>query len=576
MGERIARAIPGLGMIRRYQPTWLRFDVQAGIVLTALLIPQGLAYGGLAGLPPVTGIYATMIPLLFYAMLGPSRILVMGPDSAVAPLVAATIIPIAGDDVAARVGLAGALAVSVGILCLAGGLARLGFVTDLLSKPVRIGYLTGIAVVVVVDQIPTLLGFSVGAEGFVRGIVEMVQTLAEIDLPTAVIGLTTVAGLFALRALWPRAPGALLAVVAGILLVTVAGLEGEVATVGAIPQGLPSFALPRMGLEELGGFGFSAVAIALVAFADTGVLSRSYAGRLGERVNQDHELFALGATNTAAGVFGGFPVSSSASRTAASELAGARTQLTGIVAAVTIGVVLLFATGVFANLPTASLAAIVVVAVSGLIDVAGFRRLAQVNRPDLGLAVAALLGVTLIGVIQGIAIAVALSAGTLLWRAWHPYSAILARVPGRKGYHDRERHPEGAQVPSLVLFRFDAPLFFANADVFRDGVLDAIAEAEPPIRRVVVAAEPITDVDSTAADMLLELLDRLDEMGVGLVFAELKGPVKDKVARYGIVDRLAQPAFPFTVGAAVHDHLAAFGVPWVDWEDADDEPGPAR
>lgn len=576
MGERIARFIPGLAMVRRYQPAWLRFDVQAGIVLTALLIPQGLAYGGLAGLPPVAGIYATMIPLLFYALLGPSRILVMGPDSAVAPLVAATIIPLAGDDMVARVGLAGALAIAVGVLCLVGGLARLGFVTDLLSKPVRIGYLAGIAVVVIADQIPTLLGFSVDAPGFLGGLVQAVRTIGQVDLPTALIGLTTVGVLFGLRALWPRVPGALLAVIAGVVLVTVAGLEDQVATVGAIPQGLPSFAIPRLGVEELQGFGFSAVAIALVAFADTGVLSRSYAGRLGDRVNQDQELFALGAVNSAAGLFGGFPVSSSASRTAASELAGARTQVTGIVAAVVIGLVLLFATGVFANLPSATLAAIVIVAVSGLVDVAGFRRLAQVNRPDLALAVAALLGVTLIGVMQGIGIAVGLSAGTLLWRAWHPYSAILARVPGRKGYHDRERHPEGVQVPGLVLYRFDAPLFFANADAFRQGVLGAVAKAEPPIRRVVVTAEPITDVDSTAADMLSELLDRLDEMGVGLVFAELKGPVKDKVVRYGIKDRLAVPPFPVTAGAAVRDHVTAFGVPWVDWEDADDEAGPAR
>jgi high affinity sulfate transporter 1 len=576
VGERIARFIPGLAVIRRYQPAWLRFDVQAGIVLTALLIPQGLAYGGLAGLPPVTGIYATMIPLLVYAILGPSRILVMGPDSAVAPLVAATIIPLAGDDVAARVGLAGALAVTVGILCLVGGLARLGFVTDLLSKPVRIGYLAGIAIVVIADQIPTVLGISIDAQGFLSGVVDTLRTLGEIDLPTAVIGLSTVGALFALRALWPRAPGALLAVVAGIVLVTVAGLEDQVATVGAIPQGLPSFALPTLGFAELQGFGFSAVAIALVAFADTGVLSRSYAGRLGDRVNQNQELFALGAANTAAGFFGGFPVSSSASRTAASELAGARTQLTGIVAAAVIGLVLLFATGIFANLPSATLAAIVIVAVSGLVDIAGFRRLAQVNRPDLGLAVAALLGVTLIGVMEGIGIAVALSVGTLLWRAWHPYTAILSRVPGRKGYHDLERHPEGLQVPGLVLYRFDAPLFFANADAFRAGLLAAVAAAQPPARRVVVAAEPITDVDSTAADMLSELLDHLDKMEVGLVFAELKGPVKDKVVRYGLDGRLATPPFPSTLGTAVDDHVAAFKVHWVDWEDADGKPGSAR
>jgi len=222
------------------------------------------------------------------------------------------------------------------------------------------------------------------------------------------------------------------------------------------------------------------------------------------------------------------------------------------------------------------LSAIVVVAVSGLVEVAAFRRLFQVNRLDLALSVAALAGVALIGVIQGIGIAVGLSAMTLLWRAWHPYSTVLNRVAGLKGYNDRERHPEGRTVPGLVLFRFDAPLFFANADAFRAGVLAAVAEAEPAVRRVAVAAEPITDVDTTAADMLDELLDQLDAMGVELVFAELKGPVKDKVIRYGIEDRLAVPPFPYTVGAAVHDHVAAHHVQWVDWEDGDGETGTAR
>jgi len=572
----VLRFIPGLSTARHYQPAWLRFDVQAGIVLTALLVPQGLAYGALAGLPPVTGIYATMIPLLAYAVFGPSRILVFGPDSAIAPVVAATVIPLAGSDDAARLGLAATLAVMVGVLCAAGGLARLGFVTDLLSKPVRIGYLAGIAAVVIVDQLPTVLGIPIEVHGFIDGIVQTVQHLGETDLATTLIGIGSVLGLFALRALWPRAPGALIAVIAGIGVVTVAGLAGEVATVGSIPKGLPAFSIPDLGLDTLQQAFFAALAIALVAFADTGVLSRSYAARLGERVDQNQELFALGIVNTAAGFFQGFPVSSSASRTPAAEMAGARTQLTGVVAAVAIGLVLLFATDLLVNLPSATLSAIVVVAVSGLVEVAAFRRLFQVNRLDLALSVAALAGVALIGVIQGIGIAVGLSAMTLLWRAWHPYSTVLNRVAGLKGYNDRERHPEGRTVPGLVLFRFDAPLFFANADAFRAGVLAAVAEAEPPVRRVAVAAEPITDVDTTAADMLDELLDQLDAMGVELVFAELKGPVKDKVIRYGIEDRLAVPPFPYTVGAAVHDHVAAHHVQWVDWEDGDGETGTAR
>jgi MFS superfamily sulfate permease-like transporter len=386
---------------------------------------------------------------------------------------------------------------------------------------------------------------------------------------TAVIGLGTILTLVVLRRFAPRVPGALVVVVAGIAVVTFFGLEDEVATVGAVPSGLPQFAVPAFDLVEVGNLAVAALAISLVAFADTSVLSRSYATRLGDRVDQDQELFALGAVNVAAGLFQGFPISSSSSRTPAAEAAGARTQLTGVTAALAIGIVLVFATGVLAPLPSATLAGIVMVAVIGLIDLAVLRRLFAINRADFGLAIAALLGVALVGVIAGIGIAVGLSAATLLWRAWHPHTAVLGRVDGLKGYHDRERHPEGRQIPGLVLFRFDAPLFFANADRFREAVLDAIEAAEPPIRRVVVAAEPMTDVDSTAEDMLSELIDQLNRVGIGLSFAELKGPVKDKVVRYGLEAQLAQPPFPRTMGEAVHTYLEEHHVPWSDWEDAD-------
>lgn len=568
------RYVPGLRAARRYRPDWLRYDLAAGVVLTGLLVPQGMAYAELAGMPPITGIYATMVPLLVYAVFGPSRIMVVAPDSAIAPLVAAAVIPLAGAEPEARMGVAALLAVMVGVLCLGAGIARLGFVTDLLSKPVRIGYLAGIAIVVLADQAAKVLGIDVGADDFVRGLAELVTSLDETQAVTAAIGIGTLVALLLLKWRLPRAPGALLAVVAGIGLVVALNLQDVVPTVGEVPSGLPTFAPPPFDLETISSLALPALAIALVAFADTSVLSRSYASKLGDRVSQDQELFALGATNAAVGFFQGYPVSSSSSRTPAAEAAGARTQLTGVVAAVVIGLVLLFATGLFAPLPEATLSAIVMVAVIGLIDVPAFRRLFAINRADFMLALAALLGVTLIGVIPGIGVAVGLSVGALLWRAWHPYTAVLGRIDGRKGYHDRDRHPEGRQVPGLVLFRFDAPLFFANADAFREGVLEAVGQAEGEVRRVVIAAEPITDVDTTAADMLSELLDHLDKRQIGLSFAELKGPVKDTVERYGLDSRLADPAFPSTVGEAVHEYLQAYDVPWEDWEDAEEHERP--
>jgi high affinity sulfate transporter 1 len=564
------RFVPGLRAARRYRPEWLRYDLAAGVVLTGLLVPQGMAYAELAGMPPITGIYATMVPLLVYAVFGPSRIMVVAPDSAIAPLVAAAVIPLAGADPEARMGVAALLAVMVGALCLAAGIARLGFVTDLLSKPVRTGYLAGIAIVVLADQAAKVLGIDVEADGFVRGLAELVTSLDETQPVTASIGIGTLVALLLLKWRLPRAPGALLAVVAGIGLVVALNLQDVVPTVGEVPSGLPTFAPPPLDLEAISSLALPALAIALVAFADTSVLSRSYASKLGDRVDQDQELVGLGSANLAVGFFQGYPVSSSSSRTPAAEAAGARTQLTGVVAAVVIGLVLLFATGLFAPLPEATLSAIVMVAVIGLIDLPVFRRLFAINRSDFMLALAALLGVTLIGVIPGIGVAVGLSVGALLWRAWHPYTAVLGRIDGRKGYHDRDRHPEGRQIPGLVLYRFDAPLFFANADAFREGVLEAVGQAEGQVRRVVIAAEPITDVDTTAADMLTELLDHLDKRNIGLSFAELKGPVKDTVERYGLNLRLADPAFPSTVGEAVHEYLQAFDVPWEDWEDAED------
>ncbi|HJT63505.1 MAG TPA: SulP family inorganic anion transporter [Candidatus Limnocylindria bacterium] len=563
------RFVPGLQAAREYRREWLRDDLVAGIVLTALLVPQGMAYAGLAGLPPIAGVYATLVPLIAYAVFGPSRILIIAPDSAIAPLIAAAIIPLAaaGDE---RMGMAALLALMVGGLCLIGGIARLGFVTDLLSKPVRVGYLAGIAIVVLADQAAKVLGIEIEAEDFLSGLVELVTSLDETVTLTAAIGLGTFVALLAIKWRFPRAPGALLAVIAGIALVVVLDLQSVIPVVGEVPPGLPSFTVPPLDAGLIRDLAVPALAVAFVAFADTSVLSRSFASRRGERVDQDQELFALGASNLAVGFFQGYPVSSSSTRTPAAEAAGAKSQLTGIVAAVLLGIILLFATGLLAPLPEATLAAIVMIAVVGLIDIPDMRRLFRMNRADFALSMAALLGVAIVGVIPGIGVAIGLSVGALLWRAWHPYTAVLGRIDGRKGYHDRDRHPEGRQVPGLVLYRFDAPLFFANADAFRDGVLDAIAQAEAPVRRVVVAAEPITDVDTTAADMLIELLDQLDQRDIGLSFAELKGPVKDTVERYDLDTRLAAPPFPSTVGEAVHAYLAEFDVPWEDWEDAEE------
>ena len=546
--------VPGVGVARSYRREWLRRDVVAGVVLTALLVPQGMAYAELAGLPPVTGLYATLVPLLAYAVFGPSRILVLGPDSALAPLVAAAVIPVAGADPAERVAVAGLLALMVGALLLVGAVARLGFLTDLLSKPVRLGYLAGIALIVIADQLPRLLGVPSTGERFVDDVGDFVRNLGEIDPTTAALGIGCLVVVLVSWRIAPAAPGILVAVAGSAILVRVFDLD--VSVVGAVPGGLPSLTIPSPSVDDLGRLGLAAAAIALLAFADTSVLSRSYASRLGDRVDQNRELGGLAAANLATGLFQGFPMSSSSSRTPVAEAAGARTQLTGVVAAAAIGLVLVVGTGLLKNIPTAALAAVVIAAVLRLIDVPAMRWLLRVNRGDFALAVASFAGVLVLGILPGVGFAIALSVIAVLERAWHPYSAVLGRVPALKGYHDTQRHPEGVQVPGLLLFRFDAPLFFANAEVFRDALHQALDAERRDVRTVVVAAEPITDVDSTAAEVLAEILAELDRRGIELAFAELKGPVKDTLRRYGLMEQIGEERFYPTIGLAVRAHVA--------------------
>ncbi len=565
MGDETARWVPGLAVARSYRREWLTGDLIAGVVLVAMLVPQGIAYSELAGLPPVHGLYATMIPLIVYAILGPSRILVLGPDSAVAPVVAAAIIPIAGADSSERVALAGLAAILVGIFCLVGGLAGLGFIADLLSRPVRLGYLAGIAATVIVSQVPGLLGFSVEGEDFLGNLKGLVQGLDETDAATATVGIVALFAILVLRRVNAKIPSALVVVILGTLANVWFNLDLD--SVGSLPEGLPGFVLPAMDAGVIGELALPAMAIALIAFADTTVLSRSYATRAGAEVDQNQELRALGGANLLSGFFQGFPISSSSSRTPVAEASGAQTQLTGLISAAGLAIVLVFGSELFVNLPTAVLAAIVIAAVLGLIEIKVFQRLWQVYRPDFGLAAISLLGVAVYGVLQGVLFAVGLSILAFLWRAWHPYAAVLGRAEGVKGYHDITRYSRARQVPGLVLFRFDGPLFFANAGVFRTRLLAAVRKGEPPIRRVVVAAEPIASVDSTAADMLDALAAELKTQHIELTFAEMKDPVKDGLRQFGLEDRIGKEYFYPTIGVAVQRFVDEFGISWVDWED---------
>jgi len=340
----------------------------------------------------------------------------------------------------------------------------------------------------------------------------------------------------------------------------------SVSVVGPLPGGLPAFSVPTASSDEVARLSFSAVAVALLAFGDTSVLSRSYASRLGQRVDQNQELRALGISNAATGLFSGFPISSSSSRTPVAEAAGSQTQLTGLLAAAGVGVVLLVGTSLLSDIPKSALAAVIISAVLRLVDISALRWLFRVNKRDCALAVASFLGVAAFGILPGVAIAIGLSILGVLERAWHPYNAVLSRVDEMKGYHDVERHPEGKQIPGLLIVRFDAPLFFANSEIFRETVEEAVARHGRP-ERIVVAGEPITDVDSTAAEVLADLLDDLEAAKIEFAFAELKGPVKDKLRTYGLFDRIGEGRFYPTIGLAVRAHVEEHDVEWTDWED---------
>jgi high affinity sulfate transporter 1 len=567
--------VPGLRTIREYRRAWLADDLVAGVVLTALLVPVGMGYAQAAGLPPITGLYATIVPLVAYAIFGPSRVMVLGPDSSLAAVIAAIVLPLAGRDPERAVALAGMLAILTGVVILVAGLARLGFVTELLSRPVQLGYLYGIAVTIIVGQLPKLFGFSIDGRGLLPEVRDFVQGLARgrTNGAALAVGLAGIVVILGVRRWWPRVPGVIVAVGLGIAAVAAFDLTARgVQVIGILPRGLPSPAIPDIRLDDLPLLFSGALGIALVTVADTTVVSQSLAARRGEVVDPNQELVALGAANLAAGAFHGFPISSSASRTPVAIAAGARTQLTPLVGAVTIAVLLLVAPGALRNLPQPILGAVVITAAMGLVDPAAVRRLYQVRRSEFILWLAAFVGVALLGVLSGIMAAIVLSLGDFIRRAWRPHDAVLGREDELKGYHDLDRHPAARQVPGLLLYRFDAPLFFANAGEFRRRIRGLLATTTPRVRWVVVAAEPITDVDTSAAATLGELLAELRQQGVTLALAELKGPVKDRLRRYGLYDQVGDDRFFPTVGTAVDAYVDATGVEWVDWEEQAERP----
>ncbi|MEQ1701288.1 MAG: sulfate permease [Ilumatobacteraceae bacterium] len=563
--------VPAIRQVRTYERRWLGKDIAAGLVITGLLAPAGMAYASAAGLPPVTGLYATIVPLFVYALFGPSRVMVLGPDSSLTPLLVATILPLAAANSSEAVAIAGALSIIAGLFCVAAGLARFGFIAELLSAPVRYGYLHGIAVTIIVAQAAKLCGFGVDGESLFSQLRQFVGGLDDGKLNgwALAVGLGSVALIVVLKRISTAFPATLVVVVVGIVVALVwsLGRRHGVPLVGDLPQGLPSPAIPDVDWSTARTLLGASIGVAFVSFADTSVLSRTMALRRHEQVDANHELVALGLANVASGLFHGFPISASNSRTPVAEAAGSRSQLTGVVAAITLLVIAVAAPTTFRHLPDASLAAIVIAAAISLIDIPAMARLYRVRRSEFALAIAAWLAVAVLGPVTGVVVAVALSILNFLRLAWKPHTAELVRVDGLKGYHDRGRHPEGRVVPGLMLYRFDAPLFFANAHFFAEDLPRRIDQQATPVQCVIVTAEPITDIDTTAADALGDLVEELTERGIELRFAELKGTVHERLDRYGVFSDGMPEHTARTTGQAVKDYVKDFGVEWVDWED---------
>jgi high affinity sulfate transporter 1 len=552
------RWLPGVRTLQQYRAAWLQQDVFAGLVLASMLVPVGIAYAVASGLPGIYGLYATIIPLLAYAVFGPSRILVLGPDSALAPIILSVVLPLSGGDAGRAVVLAGMMAIVSGVVCILAGVARLGFVTELLSKPIRYGYMNGIALTVLISQLPKLFGFSIESDGPIRNLWAIAQAIFEgkTNWAAFLIGTGTLAVILLLKGS-KRLPGILIAVVAATAIVAALDLAARsgVAVLGPLPQGLPSFAIPLIVQTDDVPVLIGGCAAALVSFADTSVLSRVYAARTGSKVDPNQELIGLGAANLAAGFFQGFAISSSSSRTPVAEAAGAHTQLTCVVGALAITLLLLVAPNLLQHLPTTALAAVVIAAAIGLIETADLGRIYRIQQWEFWLSIVCFAGVAVLGVIPGIGLAIAVAIIEFLWDGWRPYSAVLGRPHGVEGYHDVTRFPDARRIPGLVLFRWDAPLFFANAELFKERVLDAVAQSSTSVRWFVVAAEPVTSVDVTSADVLVELHEALRDKGIELGFAELKDPVKDKLKRFGLFAQLGEQSFFPTIEAAVARYL---------------------
>ncbi|WP_456427286.1 SulP family inorganic anion transporter [Rhodocaloribacter sp.] len=554
----LSRFFPPLQWMPNYRREDLSGDLSAGLTVGVMLIPQGMAYALIAGLPPIYGLYAALVPLIVYALFGTSRQLAVGPVAMVSLLVAAGVAPLAGDDVALYVTLALTLSLMVGALQFFLGVARFGFLTNFLSHPVLSGFTSAAALIIGLNQLKHLLGLNIARSNYIHEILWSALTqLGATHLPTLALGLGSIVLLVGLKRWKKTFPGALVVVVLTTLAVWVLRLDlNGVKIVGEVPSGLPGFRLPGVGMAEIDALIPTALAIGLVGFMESIAVAKAFASKHRYEVDANQELIGLGLANLIGGLFQAYPTTGGFSRTAVNDQAGARTPLASILSAGVIALTLLFLTPLFFFMPKAVLAAIVMVAVVGLIDLKEAQFLWRVKRQDFYLLVLTFLATLSLGIEQGILVGVAASLVLVIQQSSRPHTAVMGRLPGTKTYRNIERNPEAVTRSDIIILRVDAALYFANVAYFKDK-LRAIEEKAPALRAVIIDAYPMNRIDSSAAHALLEIIEDAERRGIRFYFAGVKGPVMDVLKRAGIADRIGRDHFFMEVHDAVEAAEAA-------------------
>ncbi|AQT82537.1 sodium-independent anion transporter [Mycolicibacterium litorale] len=543
---------PGLRQFRGYQRSWLRGDLVAGLTVSAYLVPQVMAYATVAGLAPVVGLWAALAPLAVYALLGTSRQLSAGPESTTALMTATALAPLAAGDGGRYAALAAMLALLVSVICLVGGMVRLGFLADLLSRPVLVGYMTGVAIIMIASQSGKVIGAPVAGDEFVPQVRSLARVVGQAHWPTVVFSIAVLAVLFGLSRLFPRSPGPLIAMLLATAAVAAFSLDHYgIRVIGDVPAGLPPLGFGAVPWHDIGTLAAAAGGIAIVGFSDNVLTARTFAARRGERIDANAELRALGACNLGAGLSHGLPVSCSGSRTAVGDLVGSRTQLYSLVALGVLLVVTVTAHGVLAMFPTAALGALVIFAALRLIDVGEYRRLAAFRRSELVLALLTAAGVLGLGVLYGVLAAVGLSILDLLRRVARPHDSVLGFVPGVPGMHDIDDYPQARLEPGLLIYRYDAPLFFANAENFRARALAAVDDNPDPVEWFVVNAEANVEVDLTALDILDQLRTELNRRGIEFGMARVTWHLREALRAAGLLDKIGEDHIFMTLPTAV-------------------------